>query len=51
MPVMFTICYFSYECHIRLENTHFENINGAWADYGGVANGEICWENQIFVKF
>jgi pectate lyase len=38
-----------YECHIRLENTHFENISGAWADYGGIANGEMGWNNLIFV--
>ncbi|MFO7656593.1 MAG: hypothetical protein R6W78_05965, partial [Bacteroidales bacterium] len=25
-----------YECHIRLENTHFDNIPRPWADYGGV---------------
>jgi hypothetical protein len=38
-----------YECHIRVENTYFERISGAWADYGGVSNGEIGWNNLIFV--
>jgi len=32
-----------YECHIRVENTHFEHINNAWADYGGTGNGEFGW--------
>ena len=36
------------ECHIRLENSHFENVNAAWADYGGSKNGEIGWSNIIF---
>jgi len=39
-----------YECHIRLENTYFERISDAWADYGGTANGEIGWDNLKFVN-
>ena len=39
-----------YECHIRVENTYFENINSAWADYGGVSNGEMGWDNLKFVS-
>jgi len=38
-----------YECHIRLENTHFENVNGPWSDYGGTSNGEIGWAGLKFV--
>ncbi len=38
-----------FECHIRLENTHFENVNGPWSDYGGTSNGEIGWAGLKFV--
>ena len=40
-----------YECHIRLENIHFESVNAPWADYyDGVDNGEIGWNNLKFVS-
>ncbi|MFO7659021.1 MAG: Ig-like domain-containing protein [Bacteroidales bacterium] len=37
-----------YECHIRLENTHFDRVSSPWADYGGVSNGIMGWSNLIF---
>jgi len=40
-----------FECHIRLENTCFENINSAWREQaiGALASGgEIGWNNLIF---
>jgi pectate lyase len=37
-----------FECHIRVENTHFDGINNAWADYGGTSNGELGWDNLKF---
>ncbi len=39
-----------YECHIRIENIHFEGVSAPWADYGGVVNGEIGWNNLKFVS-
>ncbi|WP_297088058.1 Ig-like domain-containing protein [uncultured Draconibacterium sp.] len=36
------------ECNIRIENTHFENIEDAWADYGGTEDGKIGWNNLKF---
>jgi pectate lyase len=39
-----------YECHIRVENTYFESVSAPWADYGGVSNGEMGWDNLIFVN-
>lgn len=39
-----------YECHIRLENTHFENVSKPWSDYGGVNNGELGWANLKFTN-
>jgi uncharacterized repeat protein (TIGR02543 family) len=39
-----------YECHIRVENTHFEGVSSPWADYGGVSNGELGWNNLKFVS-
>jgi|GEM_PF-5615137 len=36
------------ECHIRLENSHFENVNAPWADYGGSSDGEIGWSGLRF---
>jgi pectate lyase len=36
------------ECHIRLENSQFVNVNSPWADYGGTSNGEIGWDNLLF---
>jgi pectate lyase len=37
-----------FECHIRLENTHFDNVDDPWADYGGTTNGEIGWAGLKF---
>jgi hypothetical protein len=39
-----------YECHIRVENAYFEGVSNPWADYGGVDNGEIGWNNLKFVN-
>lgn len=40
-----------YECHIRLENGSFENVNDAWNDMNGMANGgEIGWSGCKFVS-
>lgn len=36
------------ECHIRVENTHFEGVRDPWSDLGGAANGEIGWDNLLF---
>jgi pectate lyase len=37
------------ECHIRVENTHFDYTKAApWADYGGRSNGEIGWSGLRF---
>jgi len=36
------------ECHIRLENAHFDNVDDPWADYGGTSNGEIGWADLKF---
>ena len=36
------------ECHVRLENTHFERVLDPWSDFGGAANGEIGWDNLLF---
>jgi pectate lyase len=38
------------ECNIRVENSHFESINNAWADYGGTSNGELGWSGLKFVN-
>jgi len=39
------------ECHIRLENSVFENVNRAWNDMAGMANGgQIGWNNIKFVN-
>jgi hypothetical protein len=37
-----------FECHVRLENTHFDHIDDPWADYGGTENGEIGWAGLKF---
>lgn len=39
------------ECHIRLENGSFENMNNPWRDMsGGMVNGEeIGWSGCLFV--
>lgn len=37
------------ECHIRLENSVFENVKQPWADYGGKDTGEIGWANLKFI--
>ncbi len=36
------------ECHIRLEGSHFDNVNDPWEDYGGSSDGEIGWADLIF---
>ena len=38
------------ECHIRLENSHFENVNKMWTDYGGSKDGEMGWANLKLVS-
>jgi pectate lyase len=39
------------ECHIRVENCSFENVNKPWNDMSGMANGgEIGWNNCSFVQ-
>lgn len=37
-----------FECHIRVENSHFQAVNRPWADYGGSSNGEIGWSDLKF---
>jgi hypothetical protein len=38
-----------YKCHIRVENTYFDNINDPWDDLGGLSSGgEMGWDNLIF---
>jgi len=42
-----------FECHIRLENTYFENTNNPWREQaiGALASGgEIDWNNLKFVN-
>ena len=39
-----------YECHIRVQNTYLESVSAPWADYGGVSNGEMGWDNLKFVN-
>jgi hypothetical protein len=34
------------ECHVRLENCHFDNVDDPWADYGD--NSKIGWKNILF---
>ncbi|MBO8132014.1 MAG: Ig-like domain-containing protein, partial [Candidatus Marinimicrobia bacterium] len=36
------------ECHIRVENTYFDNVDDPFADYGGSDDGEIGWNNCVF---
>ncbi len=38
------------ECKIRVENSVFESVNGAWADYGGTSNGQLGWANLQFIN-
>lgn len=37
-----------FECHIRVENTHFDDVSNAWKDMGGASNGVIGWDNLLF---
>ncbi|MCE5185944.1 MAG: hypothetical protein LLF76_07445 [Planctomycetaceae bacterium] len=37
-----------FECHIRVEHSHFDSINNPWADYGGVTNGGFGWADLKF---
>ncbi|MFC2137800.1 T9SS type A sorting domain-containing protein [Bacteroidota bacterium] len=38
------------ECHIRLENSYFDNVNQLWKDWDGVSSGgEIGWHNLKLV--
>ncbi|MEN8907574.1 MAG: cellulose binding domain-containing protein [Clostridiales bacterium] len=37
-----------YECHVRLENSHFDNVDDPWSDYGGSSNGQMGWSNIKF---
>jgi pectate lyase len=38
-----------YECHVRVENTHFDNVDDPWADYGAPGSGgQIGWSNLKF---
>jgi pectate lyase len=39
-----------FECHIRVENSWFENVSSPWADYGGTGNGELGWSGLQFVN-
>ena len=40
-----------FECHIRLENTHFDDVNSPWADYDDDNdNGEIGWAGLKFTN-
>lgn len=36
------------ECHVRVENSHFDNVDDPWSDYGGSSDGEIGWSNLLF---
>ena len=37
------------ESHIRVENTHFENVNNPWKDYGATSSGgTFGWSNLRF---
>ncbi len=36
------------ECHVRVESSHFDNVEDPWADYGGSSDGEIGWSNLRF---
>ena len=39
-----------YKCHIRVENTYFDNISDPWDDLGGLSSGGVMgWDNLIFV--
>ena len=38
-----------YECHVRVENSHFDNVDDPWADYGAPGSGgQIGWSNLKF---
>ena len=39
-----------YQCHIRLENSYFDGINNAWADYSNGGGYEIGYTNNVFVN-
>lgn len=39
------------ECHIRLENAYFDNVNLTWKDYNGVSSGGIMgWHNLKLIN-
>ncbi len=39
-----------FECHIRLENTYFENVRQLWRDWNGVSSGGVMgWDNLKLV--
>ena len=39
------------ECHIRVENCLFDNVNQLWFDWGGVASGGVLgWDNLKLVN-
>ncbi len=36
------------EANIRIENSHFDNVEDPWADYGGAGNGVMGWSGLLF---
>jgi pectate lyase len=38
-----------HESHIRLENSHFENVDSPWTDMDSPGSGEIGWTGLKFV--
>lgn len=37
-----------FKCHIRVENSYFQNVNNAWADYGAPSSGGVIgWNNLV----
>ena len=38
-------------CRIRVENSHFDNVNSPWKDYSGMRNdGQIGWDSLKFTN-
>jgi pectate lyase len=38
-------------CRIRVENSHFDDVNSPWRDYSGMSNdGQIGWEGLLFTN-
>ncbi len=36
------------EAKIRMENSHFDDVDDPWEDYGGSSNGSIGWSGLLF---